>query len=472
MVAANSINVSTAGIVGFTGNVFVETPVTNHNIIVGGATSSTLTNVAPSATSGVPLISQGAASNPAFGTAVVAGGGTGAVTLTGVLIGNGTSAVTGNAVTNHNILVGGASNAITSVAPSATSGVALISQGAAADPTFGTVVVAGGGTGQTTLTNHGVLVGAGTSAITQLAAGSAGQVLQSGGASADPTYSTATYPSTATSTGVLLRADGTNWSVTTSTYPATNAVSTLLYASASNVMSALATANNGLLVTSSTGVPSILAGPGTTGNILQSNAAAAPSFSTATYPSTATGTGKILRADGTNWVATTATFPDTAGTSGNVLTSNGTNWTSSAPASSGAKWSYSFVSGGSLNPVDGTLYYFSSVSGAALTTSTGVPQSLSIFIPVTGTLNLASLSVWVQGTLGSAETATASIRLNNSADTTISSSVTYTAIQNTFSNASLGLAVTAGDYIWIKIQEPTWSTNPTNTTHFATISVF
>jgi len=57
-------------------------------------------------------------------------------------------------------------------------------------------------------------------------------------------------------------------------------------------------------------------------------------FSTATYPSTATGTGKILRADGTNWTPTTATYPDTAGTSGNILTSDGTNWVSSAPPAS------------------------------------------------------------------------------------------------------------------------------------------
>jgi len=44
---------------------------------------------------------------------------------------------------------------------------------------------------------------------------------------------------------------------TTSTYPNTNAVSTLLYASSANVMSALATANSGVLTTSATGVPSI-----------------------------------------------------------------------------------------------------------------------------------------------------------------------------------------------------------------------
>ena len=47
------------------------------------------------------------------------------------------------------------------------------------------------------------------------------------------------------------------WS--TSTYPLTNAVNTLLYASSANVMAALATADNGALVTSSGGVPSILA---------------------------------------------------------------------------------------------------------------------------------------------------------------------------------------------------------------------
>ncbi len=140
----NAINEATTGITGFTGTAFVGTPVTQYNILTGAATSSAVNNVAPSATSGVPVISQGAASQPIFGTAVVAGG----------------------------------------------------------------------GTGQTTLTNHGVLVGAATSAITQLSAGSAGQVLQSGGASADPAYSTATYPSTSGTSGNVLTSDGTNWNST------------------------------------------------------------------------------------------------------------------------------------------------------------------------------------------------------------------------------------------------------------------
>lgn len=72
------------------------------------------------------------------------------------------------------------------------------------------------------------------------------------------------------------------------------------------------------------------------GKILQGQGVGtASAFSTATYPATAIGTGKILRADGTNFVVTTATFPDTAGTSGNVLTSDGTNWSSATPAAGG-----------------------------------------------------------------------------------------------------------------------------------------
>jgi hypothetical protein len=114
-------------------------------------------------------------------------------------------------ITQYNIQTGGASNLLNNVAPSSTSGVPVISQGASSQPVFGTAVVAGGGTGQVTLTNHGVLIGQGTSAIAQTAAGTAGQVLQSGGASADPVYSTATYPATAGTSGNVLTSNGTNF---------------------------------------------------------------------------------------------------------------------------------------------------------------------------------------------------------------------------------------------------------------------
>jgi hypothetical protein len=75
---------------------------------------------------------------------------------------------------------------------------------------IGTVPVAGGGTGQTTLTNHGVLVGASTSALTQLAAAAAGTLLTGQGASADPSFSaTPTLGIAGTTLGTLSLAGNT-----------------------------------------------------------------------------------------------------------------------------------------------------------------------------------------------------------------------------------------------------------------------
>jgi hypothetical protein len=54
------------------------------------------------------------------------------------------------------------------------------------------------------------------------------------------------------------------------------------------------------------------AAPATNGALLSSTTAGIGSWTTATFPSTATSTGTILRADGTNWVASTATYPNTS----------------------------------------------------------------------------------------------------------------------------------------------------------------
>jgi hypothetical protein len=70
----------------------------------------------------------------------------------------------------------------------------------------------------------------------------------------------------------------------------------------------------------------------------------------------ASGTGKILRANGTSWVATTATYPDLAGTTGNVLTSDGTNWVSAA------------ASGGGITTINGDD---SSITGSTVTIEAG-----------------------------------------------------------------------------------------------------
>ena len=62
-------------------------------------------------------------------------------------------------------------------------------------------------------TAHTVQVGgANPYRLSNVGPGSAGQVLQSGGALADPAYSSATYPSTAGVSGNVLTSDGTNFS--------------------------------------------------------------------------------------------------------------------------------------------------------------------------------------------------------------------------------------------------------------------
>lgn len=52
----------------------------------------------------------------------------------------------------------------------------------------GILPVPHGGTGRSSLTNHGVVIGAGVSTVNVTSAGTAGQVLTSNGASADPTF--------------------------------------------------------------------------------------------------------------------------------------------------------------------------------------------------------------------------------------------------------------------------------------------
>lgn len=67
---------------------------------------------------------------------------------------------------------------------------AFYSTGANKKPTFGTLPVSYGGTGATTFTKYGILYGDTTNAIKATAAGTAGDLLVSGGSSAAPSYST------------------------------------------------------------------------------------------------------------------------------------------------------------------------------------------------------------------------------------------------------------------------------------------
>ncbi len=135
--------------------------------------------------------------------------------------------------------------------------------------TVGSVNFSGTSFSASALTQYDVLVGGASNAISSIGPGSAGQILQSAGNAANPAYSTATYPSTAGSSGNILTSDGTNF---VSTTPATGTI--VGYASTSTT-TATSTSTN----IASTGVTP------TTGNTT--------SFLTLNY--TAASTGNILK---------------------------------------------------------------------------------------------------------------------------------------------------------------------------------
>lgn len=94
-----------------------------------------------------------------------------------------------------------------------------------------------------------------TSTIPSSAGVTANKVLLSDGT--NYVLSSVTFPNAAATAGKVIRSDGSNWAASTSTFSDTYSVSTILYASSANTVAGLATANSGVLVTSSGGVPSI-----------------------------------------------------------------------------------------------------------------------------------------------------------------------------------------------------------------------
>lgn len=186
-----------------------------------------------------------------------------------------------------------------------------------ATPTTGNVVVSLiGPYTPTTYTAHGVLIGEGTSSIAATTAGTAGQVLTSGGAGADPTWTTATFPATAGATGTILRSNGTNWVTSTDTYPNTSTAGALIAATATNVIGEIADVATGqVLMSGGVGViPAYSGSPSVSGSLT------AATTITATLGNITATNGNIVRGTAGNKdvyssvASTTAAGANSAGT--------------------------------------------------------------------------------------------------------------------------------------------------------------
>ncbi len=239
--------------------------------------------------------------------------------------GSGISVSNGDGVSGNPTISAGATVATTytadsgSATPSANN-LNLLGSGSIATSATGATVT----TALTGLTNHAVLVGAGSSTITKVGpTATAGQVFQSAGSSSDPLFSTATYPSVATSAGTILRADGTNWLATTATYPNTTTINQLLYSTSANAIGGLATANKGVLTTGATGVPVITA-LSTDGQVIIGSTSGVPAAATLTQ-----GTGiTITNASNSITIAANGAVvgQTITGDSGGALSPTAGNW--------------------------------------------------------------------------------------------------------------------------------------------------
>lgn len=141
------------------------------------------------------------------------------------------------------------------------------------------------------------------------------------------------------------------------------------------------------------------------------------------------------------------------GSSTNLLTSSGSGAlpTFKALASS---YQLSLTTGTSSNTsyAGGFDYFLALGSQLQGSNSTGFTR---VKIPITGTITKTYCQVSIQG-VTSAESVTFNVRVNTT-DSLISNSVSFASSDFSFSNTSMTAAVTAGDFLSIKLTTPSWA---------------
>jgi hypothetical protein len=122
---------------------------------------------------------------------------------------------------------------------------------------------------------------------------------------------------------------------------------------------------------------------------------------------------------------------------------------------------YSILAGGTIpggfSPADATTYYWGGGGDSATTSG-----RRRIYIPRAGTVK--RIDLFMNFAAGSSETSVVSFRLNDTTDTTISSSVNLSSAPFVANVTGLSIAVALGNFFEIKWVTPTWITNPTSVT--------
>jgi hypothetical protein len=118
-----------------------------------------------------------------------------------------------------------------------------------------------------------------------------------------------------------------------------------------------------------------------------------------------------------------------------------------------------------FSPSASTTYYFGLLALPPTTTA----AIRRVYLQKAGRVTRIDLTAHTSS-LGSAESVTVAMRLNNTSDTTITSSLTLDATYRTAS-ATTAVTVAAGDYVEIKVTTPAWGTPPGDVTFTAQLYV-
>lgn len=221
--------------------------------------------------------------------------------------------------TINQILYSSATNTITGLATAAAAVLTTVSS----VPTWATTLsLTLGGTGASLVASNGGIVYSNASTLAILSGtATANQVLMSG-SSTTPAWSTAVYPATTTINQLLYSSSAntvtglaTAASAVLTTVSSVPTWATTLGLTLGGTGASL-TASNGGIIYSTSSAMAVLAGTATANQILMSGSSAAPSWSTATYPATATIRG-LLYASATN------VYSQLSSANSGVLVSNG-----------------------------------------------------------------------------------------------------------------------------------------------------
>lgn len=112
------------------------------------------------------------------------------------------------------------------------------------------------------------------------------------------------------------------------------------------------------------------------------------------------------------------------------------------------------------SPSDSTTYYFGGILTLGLTDNASAINRQ--YIGQDCTLKRVDVFIVIAGATGSGESVSVYFRKNGTTDTTLSTTMTWSAVTQVVNKTGLSVSLSAGDYFEIKVDTPAWATNPTN----------